>query len=87
MAHFSPEGGWAISINQVNKQGNFGIWSLKFNNNNNVSFSPFKQANGYKYEVIGGQHNLMACQKMNDKYPDKDRQMATNMKSSVDSII
>ncbi len=45
------------------------------------------QANGYKYEVIGGQHNLLACQKMSEKYADKDRQMATNMKSSVDSII
>ena len=28
------------------------------------------QANGYKYEVIGGQHNLMACKKVLLKKPE-----------------
>ena len=29
------------------------------------------QASGYRYEVIGGQHNLLACKKMHEKNPDQ----------------
>ena len=29
------------------------------------------QASGYRYEVIGGQHNLLACKQLHEKHPDK----------------
>ena len=30
------------------------------------------QANGYTYEIIGGQHNFLACKDMRVKYPDRE---------------
>ena len=32
--------------------------------------SPLMQASGYRYEVIGGQHNLLASKRMHEKHPE-----------------